>query len=224
MLRQSAAPGAHRSRRRASQRRLARGGLRRVWLPVVVFGLTSATSASGSRPSTTATVSVNAHDLAPRAPRSHRRCARRPTACPPLRRPPGAACESASSKVGPAIASAALTPGRTREVSPDDVERDVEPAACRLRTSAATATPLTARTVPSRSAPGTASTEIAHLLARRHVGAVVLGQLGGDLDARGVDQVGNQLARVRGIADAVFGHHRARKDDAAERHDVRPHA
>ena len=86
---------------------------------------------------------------------------------------------------------------------------------CRL------ATPLTARTVPWSVASGSASTLTFDGLARVDVGAIVLGQLGRDLDARGVDQIGDQLTRVGGIADAIL-RHGAAEEDAAERHHVRP--
>ena len=57
----------------------------------------------------------------------------------------------------------------------------------------------------SSRASGSASTQDLHRLARRDVGAILLRQLGGDLDARGVDQIGDQLPGTGCIAGPESG-------------------
>ena len=56
--------------------------------------------------------------------------------------------------------------------------------------------------MPCEISVGSASTGHVYRLTRVDICAVVLGQFGRDLDARGVDEIGNELSRVGGIANA----------------------
>ena len=102
------------------------------------------------------------------------------------------------------MAISAVTPGRIRDVSP---ATSMAMSNCRVPPLEHLARRDAARRAnrPLQVGAGHGIDGDPDALARGHVGALVLGQLGGDLDARRIDQIGDQLPGIRRVADAVSG-------------------